>query len=168
MLNRLLAFDHALSARLAIRQAGFVRVVMQVLAHSGDGIVWLAAGAGPLLMGWPDLALLEEITVISLMVIVALFKTLFRRRRPTGERGTLYFQLDAHSFPSGHAARAAALAVTLGSISTGVVIGMAIWAASVSLSRVMLGVHYLSDVVAGAAIGIVWGMIILSLLAPAV
>jgi undecaprenyl-diphosphatase len=167
MLRHLVALDHVLSARLAIRPAGLLRFALQALAHTGDGVVWIAAGLGLLLIGRRDLALLEETTVLSLIAIVAIIKMLFRRRRPAGERGTLYFQFDAHSFPSGHAARAAALAVTLGSLSTLSAIGMGIWATLVSLSRVALGVHYLSDVVAGAAIGIVWGALILLLLSPA-
>ncbi len=64
---------------------------------------------------------------------------------------------DAHlSFPSGHASLSAAL-VTSWSLShpRWYVIGPgALWATGVALSRVHLGVHYPSDVLAGAVLGV--------------
>lgn len=60
------------------------------------------------------------------------------------------------SFPSGHAALSAAIATSLGlNHPRWYVIGPgAAWAAGVSLSRLYLGVHYPSDVVVGAALGV--------------
>lgn len=59
------------------------------------------------------------------------------------------------SFPSGHAALAAGIAASWSlSYPRWYVIGPgAIWAVGVSLSRVHLGVHYPTDVVAGAVLG---------------
>ena len=160
MLDRLLALDQAWSARLTIRQAGLLHAIMQVIAHTGDGLVWIAIGIGLWLIGLPEPALREEITVFALIGIVAALKFAFRRRRPTGQRGTLYFELDARSFPSGHAARMSALAVTFGTLNPAIAIGMGMWAALVSLARVALGIHYLSDVTAGAVLGIGVGAVI--------
>lgn len=64
---------------------------------------------------------------------------------------------DAHlSFPSGHAGLSAALATSWSlSYPRWYVIGpSALWATGVALSRVYLGVHYPSDVLAGAALGV--------------
>jgi membrane-associated phospholipid phosphatase len=69
---------------------------------------------------------------------------------------------DAHlSFPSGHASLSAAL-VTSWSLShpRWYVIGPgALWATGITLSRLQLGVHYPSDVLAGAVLGV--GMAVL-------
>lgn len=64
-------------------------------------------------------------------------------------------RFDSYSFPSGHAAGAFALATSL-SLSYPewyVIAPAATWAASVALARSWLGVHYPSDVLAGALLG---------------
>ncbi|HJW83823.1 MAG TPA: phosphatase PAP2 family protein [Anaerolineae bacterium] len=159
-LERMLALDHALSARLAIRRASLLRRAAQVVAHSGDSLVWIAVGIGLWALNQPRWAARVEITVFALMGMVAALKFAFRRRRPTGQRGRLYLELDAHSFPSGHAARAAGLAVTFGAIEPALGVGLGVWAALVCLSRVALGIHYVSDVAGGAIVGIGVGLIL--------
>jgi membrane-associated phospholipid phosphatase len=62
---------------------------------------------------------------------------------------------DHWSFPSGHAATAAALAAALWCLWPRPLLLYAIAAALVAASRVVVGAHYLSDVVMGAFIGIV-------------
>jgi membrane-associated phospholipid phosphatase len=71
------------------------------------------------------------------------------RYSPTGSGGASF------SLPSGHAAMAFAVAASLSlSYPEWYVIGPgAAWASSVALSRVWLGVHYPSDIVAGALLG---------------
>ena len=88
------------------------------------------------------------------------------RRRPEGEWGAIYRKTDPHSFPSGHAARAFLLPVL--ALATGpawFVLALWIWAPLVGLARVAMGVHYLSDIVAGAAVGLVMGVVILQVAA---
>lgn len=90
--------------------------------------------------------------------LVHALKALIGRARPPVE-----FQLgqvSGDSFPSGHAAGAAVVAVLL-SLLCGrwwwrVVVW--IWAVSVMASRLYLGVHWLSDVVAGAVLGVAVGV----------
>ncbi|MDK6028422.1 phosphatase PAP2 family protein [Ignisphaera sp. 4213-co] len=65
--------------------------------------------------------------------------------------------IEKFSYPSGHTARAFALA-SYYSINTkinGKIMGfLYIWAVSIALTRLLLGVHWFSDVIGGAAIGI--------------
>ena len=61
--------------------------------------------------------------------------------------------LDKHSFPSGHAMHATAFIVQLGHYFPGLMPVMLPFAVSVALSRVVLGLHYPSDVVAGIFVG---------------
>ena len=100
--------------------------------------------------------------VVGEVVIVNTVKQLLHRVRPT------FNPIAAHlgpSFPSGHSATAAALyaavALTLArrrSPRTRALLaaGAAAIAVGVATSRVMLGVHWLSDVIAGLALGWAW------------
>lgn len=64
---------------------------------------------------------------------------------------------DQFSFPSGHTITAFAVAVSLGAFYPEMRPGLYFCAASVAGSRILLGMHFLSDVVAGAGIGAVLG-----------
>ncbi len=76
-------------------------------------------------------------------------KRVVRRPRPTHVT-PLVRTAGRHSFPSSHATSAAAAAVAFGALGV-----RAAWplAAAVCVSRLVVGVHYPSDVAAGAALG---------------
>lgn len=163
MLEMLTTLDRRFSARVRVAEKpGPLRLAAIGLAHSGDSPIWIM---GLLLVTWLGSTLWRHSAWLMLVgvavtaVAVQTLKLIFRRQRPAGEWGQGYRQLDPHSFPSGHAARAfmlAAIAVALGPAWWALV--MVVWAALVSLARVAMGVHYLSDVVAGAALGVGCGV----------
>lgn len=66
---------------------------------------------------------------------------------------------DQFSFPSGHTITAFAVAIPLGVFYPSLMVGLLFCALSIALSRVMLGLHFLSDVVAGCIIGIALGLL---------
>ena len=77
----------------------------------------------------------------------------------------MYRRTDPHSFPSGHAARAALFTVlALGLAPPWLGWLLLFWAPWVILARVAMGVHYLSDVLAGAALGVLLGLAFLALI----
>ncbi len=167
-LANLFALDARLSARLRVAERpGLLRTVAAVLAHSGDSWFWWAGLALLWWRGgsfWGPWAMKVLIAIIVLAVIVLGIKFTIRRRRPEGEWGALYRTTDPHSFPSGHAARAiliAVLAVGLG--PWWLAIFLCIWAPLVALARVSMGVHYLSDILAGAVLGGIAGVIALQI-----
>jgi undecaprenyl-diphosphatase len=86
-----------------------------------------------------------------------LLKPLLPRRRPAAAELPAYQTLrngpTSSSFPSGHAASAAAFATAVALESPKLGLAVAPLAASVAYSRVHVGVHWASDVLAGAAVG---------------
>jgi membrane-associated phospholipid phosphatase len=98
------------------------------------------------------------------VVLILLLKVLFARPRPYFEQPLL---LETYySFPSGHAMEAvvlygmlayfAVLALRTWRARAAVVFGTSLLVLLIGFSRMYLGVHYLSDVVAGFAAGGVW------------
>jgi undecaprenyl-diphosphatase len=117
---------------------------VSLLAHTGDGWPWLIVGAVAALTTHEPLhyvVLRALVTIVVTGTLVGSLKLFFHRKRPSGQRGQLYFSFDHHSFPSGHAARVAALAVVLASSYQAVAVPLAMWALLVALSRVVLGIH---------------------------
>ena len=152
-----LAKDEALSARIAgSGSSGWRHSIAWVLARSGDLIVWLVI-AGLLIwrrqsLGW---SLLLAVVVTSLLTAVA--KGIFRRERPAAKwaLGT-----DKYAFPSGHASRTGAVAVTLSFAMPLLTPLWLLWAAAVSLARVALSRHYVSDVLGGLLFGMTCGLLL--------
>jgi len=159
-LARLLNADARWSQALRrAEQPGLLRLSATLLAHSGDSWFWalgLAVVAWRGDAAWRAWAWHIFLAVAALAVLVMTLKLIIRRRRPAGDWGAIYRNTDPHSFPSGHAARAAMLAVLLCVWGPAWAAPIAVvWAPLVSVARVALGVHYLSDVVAGALLGLI-------------
>ena len=136
---------------------GLLRTVCIFLAHSGDSWFWWAGLALLAWLGsafWRPWALTVLVSIVALAVIVLAIKFTIRRRRPEGEWGHIYRSTDPHSFPSGHAARAVLIAVLAIGLGPGwLAILLCIWAPLVALARVAMGVHYVSDILAGGILG---------------
>lgn len=163
-LNELLAADVRRSLALRIPpDAEALRRLAALLAHSGDSWFWFLGLGVAWVFGSPStrswaLAIAAAIGLLAALVLG--LKQIVRRPRPEGEWGQIYRATDPHSFPSGHAARAFLLAT----LATGwgpawLAPLLWIWAPLVGLARVALGVHFLSDILVGAAIGIAAGVI---------
>ena len=160
----ILECDARLSDRLRVAEKpGALRTLAAVLAHSGDSWFW---GAGLVILWWRGapfwknwaVTLFIGIAVLAVLVITAKF--LVRRRRPEGEWGTIYRITDPHSFPSGHAARAILIAVLASGLGPGWLAAILwVWAPLVALARVAMGVHYVSDIAAGMALGLATGLV---------
>jgi undecaprenyl-diphosphatase len=170
-LNSILELDARLSNQMRVAEKpGALRATAVFFAHSGDSWFW---GLGLILLwltgnsSWKEWAFVQLGSISLLAVFVLLIKFRIRRQRPVGEWGKIYRNTDPHSFPSGHAARAfliATIAAGLGPAWLAVVLW--IWAPLVALARVAMGVHYLSDIVAGAVFGGLVALIALPLYPP--
>ncbi len=170
-MDSILELDARLSSQMRVAEKpGALRAISVFFAHSGDSwfwalglfVLWLTSNSF-----WKEWAVVQFASISLLAAMVLAIKFRVRRRRPEGEWGRIYRFTDPHSFPSGHAARAFLIA----SIATGLgpawlAISLWIWAPLVALARVAMGVHYLSDIVAGALLGILVALIGLQVYMP--
>jgi undecaprenyl-diphosphatase len=166
--------DAAVALWVALHRTSAITAILRLFTYIGGpigmvilgvivvGLLWWRRGRRP--------ALTVAAALIGSSVLNEVLKAIFHRARPTGEWLT---QASGHSFPSGHSMTSMSfflvLAVVLSSegaarrarpliVAVGILISLVIgW------SRVYLGVHYASDVLAGYIFGAVWGLIWLRL-----
>lgn len=163
--------DAKLSNQMRVAEKpGALRAFAAFFAHSGDSWFWWAALILLWLVSnskWRHWEVVEFVGIGGLAVLVMGIKFLVRRKRPEGEWGNIYRNTDPHSFPSGHAARAFLIAAIASALAPAWLATLLwIWAPLVSVARVAMGVHYISDVIAGAALGIAVALIWLQIYEP--
>jgi undecaprenyl-diphosphatase len=160
--ERLLSLDSRLFVMAAERNWPAGEPVLPRLSRSANhGVLWFATAAAVAASRTPRARRAAARGIASLSVasfaINTIGKRTVRRHRPALDPVPLVRRLKRQpittSFPSGHAASAAAFA-------TGVALESPAWGAvvapiafSVAMSRVYTGVHFPSDVLAGAALG---------------
>ena len=130
---------------------------MEIGTYFGDGRLML--GVSLLLMAYGnderrETGRLLTSTFISTGVIVWGMKEIIGRKRPLDD------VVGNPAFPSGHTAYAFAGATLLGNRYPKLRIPLYIGAGLVGLTRIYLGRHYASDVIAGAAVGTITGALI--------
>jgi len=152
--------DHTLMRRINRWPAPrWIRLWMLCATRGGDGWLWYGMGAVILLFGGEARFAAVAAAALAAGAGVALFlrlKKLTGRKRPCAIEPHIWATLlppDQFSFPSGHTITAFAVAVTLSQFYPTLAIGLLFCAVSVAASRILLGMHFLSDVLAGAVIG---------------
>ncbi len=145
------------------RAPRWVRLWMICATRGGDGWVWYAQGLAILLFGGPSrfVAAGSASVASALGILVFLrLKKLIGRKRPVALEPHCWATLlppDQFSFPSGHTITAFAVSIPLMLFYPHLTALLLFCAISIALSRVVLGMHFLSDVLAGCAIGCVMG-----------
>jgi membrane-associated phospholipid phosphatase len=141
-----------------------------LVTHAGDALTAnLIIGVGAvilLLARRPDAALVLVLARVGAGVSVTVVKWMLERARPVWD--TPLAVASGYSFPSGHSANAAAVYGTLALLAWAflphparvarvvAVAAAALLTVSVASSRVLIGVHYTSDVLAGVMLGLTW------------
>jgi undecaprenyl-diphosphatase len=139
----------------------WIRWWMLSATRGGDGWLWYALGLVILMAGGEDRFRAIGAAALAAGAGIVLFRMLKRatgRKRPCAVEPHCWATLlppDQFSFPSGHTITAFAVAASLYHFYPELGIGLLFCALSVAASRILLGMHFLSDVVAGAAIGLV-------------
>jgi undecaprenyl-diphosphatase len=137
-------------------------VGMVAATRFGDGPGWAAVGLGLLAGGPHGRAAATTATVAALLASFTFLalKRRFRRARPCDLAPHPHFHVrppDAFSFPSGHTMNAFAIATVLALFFPFLAPALALLAVAIGASRVVLGLHFPSDVWAGAALGTLIG-----------
>lgn len=152
--------DHRLMRRVnRWRAPRWVRLWMVCATRGGDGWLWYTISIALLLFGGPERFRAIGAGVLASTTGILLFLWLKRmagRKRPCAIEPHCWATLlppDQFSFPSGHTITACAFAVPLALFCPGLTVGLVFCAGSIALSRVLTGMHFLSDVAAGAILG---------------
>ncbi len=164
-------FEAPLCLRLnRINSVGLFRLYFKGVSRLGNGVIWYAllacmpAALGPQAI---PLTLHMGVTALFAVALYKLCKKVMVRERPYVTFRSIECHgvpLDRGSFPSGHTIHAVNFTVMLGTLYPVTLWVMVPLMLSIGLSRVVLGQHYPSDVLAGAAIGFMLGKLSLALM----
>lgn len=155
---------HSASSRTSVLR------VLRVVSRLSDGWLWLAIAAA---LPWVSpgrgiecIVQMLAVGVVDLLLYLVIKRFVARPRPycccPGIEAGIR--SLDEFSFPSGHALHAVAFSVILGAWYPPMAYALWPFVALVAASRVVLGLHFVSDVLVGAAIGAVTATVSFNLL----
>ncbi len=165
-LDRLVALDLAACRALQRRTSEWVHAALALVSRLGDGWLWLALAAALLLAersaALPTLLEMALAAAVGLPLYAGL-KRRMARPRPCATAGSgleaLVPALDLYSFPSGHTLHAVAFTTVVLAHFPVLAWLLVPFTALVALSRVVLGLHYPSDVLAGATLGSLLGLL---------
>mgnify|MGYP000135605681 FL=1 len=143
----------------ALSRHAFVRDVFGSVSRLGDYPAWVIFGV--ICAAYPGtdagvVVLQAALTGLVGVLVYKLLKERLVRERPFIRHGDIVCAaapLDRYSFPSGHTLHAVSFSMVYASQVPQLAWILAPFALLVALSRVILGLHYPTDVVAGAAIG---------------
>lgn len=141
---------------------------LRLASKLGDWPAWVVLiAAQPWLHGRAGIPLLVQYTATALVAILIyrLIKTRLCRERPFITFGIRCGEpaRDRYSFPSGHTMHAVMFCVLTASHAPWLLPLLMPLTLLIAVSRVGLGLHYISDVLAGALIGLAFAMTHLSL-----
>lgn len=160
MLEFITIRDHRLMRRVHRWSAPqWVRMWMICATRGGDGWLWYVMGFAIVLFGGANRFVATGAAALATAIGIVLFlwlKRLTGRKRPCQLEPHCWARLlppDQYSFPSGHSITAFAVAVPLSLFYSSLMVGLMFCALSVAISRVLLGMHFLSDVLVGSILG---------------
>jgi len=159
-LRRFSELDYSLSSKIAtmLPYDGLLRKFFQIFTLTGTAIAWLLILPVIffVLPFWqPQVYTLFMVNgLMSLVVLV--IKQIVKRNRPSFKDDRfLSVAFDVFSFPSGHAARSIYVAILMTIYMPHLAYMWYLWGVLIIISRMVLGVHYLSDIFAGIVVGAV-------------
>jgi undecaprenyl-diphosphatase len=156
--------DHRVMRRInRWRAPRWIRYWMLAATRMGDGWLWYGLGAMLLVFGGPSryaAVTAAGAAALSGVVVFKLLKSLSQRPRPCQLEPHCWSKVlppDKFSFPSGHTMTAFAIALVVSYFYPSLEAPLFFLAFSIAVSRIVLGMHFLSDVLAGAVLGVALG-----------
>jgi undecaprenyl-diphosphatase len=142
----------------------WIRFWMLTATRMGDGWLWYSLGAILVAFGgsrgYAAFSAAGSSAIVGVLVFKVL-KSLSHRPRPCQFQPHCWAKVlppDQFSFPSGHTMTAFSIALVVSYFYPALEWPMYFLAASIGLSRIVLGMHFLSDVLAGAVLGSALGV----------
>jgi undecaprenyl-diphosphatase len=158
--DMLLNWDRRWARRLnAAASSHTLRGLLRLASRLGDGVFWYAVMFALFAtLGIPGAIIAARMFVTGAigLFVYKLLKSRTTRPRPYEVLGDVQpgiDPLDAFSFPSGHTLHAVAFTMVATCYVPALAWVLVPFTVLVALSRIVLGLHYPSDVLAGAAIG---------------
>jgi undecaprenyl-diphosphatase len=156
--------DHRIMRKIhRWRAPRWFRILMIMMTRLGDGWLWYSIGLILLVFGGAQKFLAIGAAMTAAAIGIFLFRTLkhaSRRKRPCEIEPhcwSLILPPDKYSFPSGHSITSFAIALSIGMFYPDLQAVLLVVAFLIASSRIILGMHFLSDVLAGSTIGILLG-----------
>jgi undecaprenyl-diphosphatase len=175
MKDKIVYFDTRITT-LVQRGPKWLQAPMSAITNSGQPAVMLLLAVGTCIVAWQHSQLNIVYGLIAAVASIganALLRHFIHRTRPdTLYVSRMYFKTS--SFPSGHAFSSAIILTILAYLAAAYLlmpwailapIFLAFFAVAVSISRVYLGAHFPTDVLAGSALGAVGAWIIIGVFA---
>ena len=135
--------------------------ISKAVSRSGDGHFYAVLGIVLWLfdsMSGGDFLAAGLMAFAIELPIYWVLKNSFKRRRPQELSNLLTAFItpsDRYSLPSGHTTAAFVMVTLIGEFYPSFYLLAVIWASFIGLSRILLGVHFITDVVIGAGLGLV-------------
>ena len=130
--------------------------ISRVISFTANGPLYVAVGVAFIFLQHWDMVKLMAFGFFIERSLYFIFKTLFKRNRPTEAIPGYISEIepsDKFSFPSGHTSGAFLFAGCMLVAFPWAIWFLLPWACSVGVARVMLGVHFPTDILAGALLG---------------
>jgi len=157
--------DHRVMRRMNQWKAPrWIRFWMLTATRMGDGWLWYSLGALLLAFGGGRGYVASGAAGAAAIVGILVFKVLKKlshRPRPCQYEPHCWAKIlppDQFSFPAGHTMTAFSIALVVSYFYPSLEAPMYFLAVSIAISRVVLGMHFLSDVLAGAVLGSALGL----------
>jgi undecaprenyl-diphosphatase len=157
-----LSWERHLEHWIVVQRVGWLNPIFIALSWIGSlGAIWLAIAAVlTLLWRRPSVLVTVLVADVAADLLAEAGKAIVHRHRPFETQ--LGPRSSAYSFPSGHTATSFACATVLAAFVPRLRVPLFVLAALIALSRIYNGMHYPTDVLAGALLGVLTALLLLA------